>query len=100
MNYTGEIRARDPAELSNGHPVFGETDVLARLEIGVGLLISKEAALHFGIGAVVVRQRVAPVEAVGVDSPGPDFFRGQFVVAGKMSGAAVRMRIPETHEVF
>src|SRR6185503_2687006 len=61
IHHAGEIRARDPADFSYRHPEFREANGLARLEKGVGLLISKQACLYFNVGAVVVRKRLAPI---------------------------------------
>ena len=46
-------------------------------EEAVGLLVAEEAGLHLHVGALVVGERLAPVEAVGVAAPGPDLLRGR-----------------------
>ena len=61
-----------PADPPHWHPVFGEADDPLRPEQAVGLLVAEEAGLHLDVGAVVVREGLAPVEAVRVGAPRPD----------------------------
>src|ERR1700747_406739 len=100
MNDSGKFCARDAPRPADGHPIFGESDVLTRLQERIGLLISKQSRLHFCIGAIVVRAGFSPVQTVRVNSPGPDLFCRQFVVAREMSHSSVHMRMPNAHEIF
>src|SRR6201982_3732627 len=100
MYDSGQICARDATRPTDGHPIFGESDVLTRLQKGIGLLISKQSRLHFCLSAIRVRKGFSPVQTVRVNSPGPNLFCRQFLVAREMSRSSVRMRMPYAHEIF
>src|SRR6266850_549205 len=76
VNYASKIRAGNPIRLPDGHPVFSEGYVLSRLEECICLLISEKARLQLDIGAIVVGECVAPIKAIRVNTPGPDFLGG------------------------
>jgi len=69
----GEIRAGNPIRIPDWYPVFCEGYVLPRLKECIRLLISEEARLQLDIGAIVVRECVAPIKAIRVNTPGPNF---------------------------
>src|SRR5712675_1786613 len=100
MNNAGQVRARNTAGLANRHPVLRERNCLSRLQKRVRLLISEETRLQLDISAIVVGKRLAPIESLCVNAPGPNLFRRQFRIVCKMRGPRVRMRIPDTHKIL
>src|SRR5205823_14639157 len=55
---------------------------------------------QFDVGTVVIRESFAPVEAIGVDAPGPYFLGGELGVLREMNGARFCAGIPDAHKVF
>src|SRR3954471_18333960 len=94
----GQISAGDSANVAHRHPVFGEADRLPWLQKRIRLLIAKQAGLHFRIGAVIIGKSFAPVEPVGVNSPGPNRLRRQFVEICEVHRARIGVRVPDAHE--
>src|SRR6266478_4074502 len=100
MYRPGEIRAGNPIRIPDGHPVFCEGYVLPRFKECICLLISEEARLQLDIGAIVVRECVAPIKAVRVNTPGPNFLSRQVGIAGKVHSSGACSGMPDAHEVF
>jgi len=92
------VGPRDPADLPHRHPVFGEADRLLGAQEAVGLLVAEEAGLDLHVGAVVVRERLPPVEAVGVRAPGPDLLRGRVLARRVVHDPGAGGRMPHPHE--
>jgi len=76
VNYPGKIRAGNPIRLPDGHPVFSEGYGLSRLQECIRLLISEKARLQLDIGAIVVRECVAPIKAIRVNTQDQIFLAG------------------------
>src|SRR5712675_2366978 len=100
MNHASEVRARNTAGLAHRHPVLRERDGLSRLQKRIRLLISEETRLQLDISAIVIGKRLAPIESLCVNAPGPYLFRVQFRIVCKMLDPRVRMRIPNTHIIL
>ena len=73
---------------------------MPRLQKRIGLLIPKEPGLNLHVGAVVIGKRVAPIESIGIDAPGPDLFRRNLAIVGEMHGSGVGLWIPDPHKIF
>ena len=71
---------------------------LARLKKCVGLLVAKQPGLHFEISAVVVGERLAPIEPIGINAPRPDFLGRKFFIFREMHNSGVGLRVPNSHE--
>src|SRR5712675_248623 len=100
MNNAGQVRARNAAGLARRHPILRERNASSRLQKRVRLLVSEETRLQLDISAIVVGKRLAPIESLCVNAPGPDLFRRQLRIICKMRGPRVRMRIPNTHKIL
>src|SRR5947207_13691213 len=100
MNYACQVGSRDAARVAYRHPILCEGDTLPRLQERVRLLVSKQACLQLDIRAVVIRKSFAPIEAIRIHTPRPDFLGGHLKILGKMRCARVCMRIPHSHEIF
>src|SRR6185312_4775528 len=88
------------ADVACRHPVFRKANDLTGLKERIGLLVAKQSSLYFEIAAVVVGESFPPVEAVGVNTPGPYLLRRHFVVGGKVHRTCIRVRVPDAHEIF
>src|SRR5436853_6386659 len=100
MDDTSEVRPGNAAGITDRHPVLHKGYSLAWLKKRVGLLISEKTRLQLDVGAVVIRERLSPVEPIRVNAPRPDFFRWNLEVFGKMRGACIGVGIPDAHKVF
>ena len=92
------VGARDPADRPHRHPVLGEADRLLRLQEAVGLLVAEEAGLHLDVGAHVVGERPAPVDAVGVAAERPDLLGGRVLGRRVVHDAGLRPGVIDAHE--
>jgi hypothetical protein len=97
-DYAVQVSLRDGADAAHRHPELGEADGLSRFEEGVGLLVAKESGLHLHIGAVVVREGLAPLQAVLVHAPGPNLLAGKVGVVCVVDDSRVRMGVVNSHE--
>ena len=77
---------------------LAEPQPLLRLEERVGLLVAKEPGLDLEVGALVVRERAAPVLALVVPAPGPDLLPRHVVVVGHVHHPGLRRRVVDAHE--
>ena len=75
INHSSEVCPGNSAYFANRHPVLGETYRLPGLKKCVSLLVAEQAALHFHIRAIVIGKCLAPIEAIGIDAPRPNFLR-------------------------
>src|SRR6266699_1721387 len=100
MNYTCQVGSRDAACVADRHPVLCEGNSLSRLKERVRLLVAEETCLQLDVRAVIVRKSCAPIEAIRVHTPRPDFLRGHLKILSKMRRARVGVRIPHAHEIF
>ena len=73
--------------------MFGEAHRLLRFEESVRLLVAEEPRLQLHVGAVVVRERLAPPHGVGVVAPRPHLVRGQLRGIRDVHGARARVRM-------
>src|ERR1700691_1409442 len=100
MDDTGQIGPGNSARFSNRHPIFGERYTLPWLEEGISLLIAEKTGLQLNVSTVVIRQRFAPIQPVGINSPGPDFLGRKIRIIRKMSRTRIRVGIPYTHVIL
>ena len=100
MHNAGQIRTGDAAGPTHRHPILRKRDVLPWFKKRICFLISKKARLDFRIRAVVVRERLTPIEAVGIDAPRPNFLRRQFGILREMRRPNVCVRVPDAHETL
>src|SRR5438046_1282972 len=100
MNYACQVGARNAARVAHRHPVLCKGDSLPGLSEAVRLLVAEETCLQLDVRAVVVRKSLAPIEAIRVHTPRPDFLGGHLQILSKVRCASVGVGIPHSHEIF